>query len=109
MPTLRQRLQATITELQNELSEESVLDPATRLRLQATLNDILAALNRQNDPATTSDPQSADADQDGSSMQLAPQSFAARLGDATRGLESSHPELSTALGSVISALAQMGI
>jgi hypothetical protein len=36
-------------------------------------------------------------------------SLAERLNDATRELESTHPELSTTLGGVIHALAQMGI
>jgi hypothetical protein len=107
MSTTRERLQATLAELQSELAELGELDSTTRERLQATLGDIVAALARTTDDdfprPTEGEPgrsQSGD---------TAPHSLAERLNDATRGLESTHPELSTTLGSVINALAQMGI
>ena len=115
MPTTRDRLQATLVELQRELTELSELDPAMRQRLQATLSDIRAALAQ---PAGTSAaPLSAEAvaqrdiDEDDTTLDVeqSSESLAERLNDATRGLESTHPELSTTLGGVINALAQMGI
>ncbi|MEX2139202.1 MAG: DUF4404 family protein [Pirellulales bacterium] len=113
MPTTRERLQATLADLQNELSELAELDIETRDRLQATLRDIRAALEQRAetpgaDTALTSgriaDEDDTTLDEEGGS-----ESLAERLNDATRGLESTHPELSTTLGGVINALAQMGI
>jgi hypothetical protein len=97
--TSREKLAATLAELQAELADLDQLDASMRARLQATLGDISAALAQPPDgeiaPAIVED--------------SASQSLAERLNDATRGLESTHPELSTTLGGVIHALAQMGI
>jgi hypothetical protein len=97
--TSREKLAATLAELQAELADLGELDAATRQRLQATLGDISEALARP--PGDEDAP--AIVEEDSS------QSLAERLNEATRGLESTHPELSTTLGGVIHALAQMGI
>jgi hypothetical protein len=104
MPSTRERLQSTLAGLQAELSDLEELDPVTRDRLQATLNDIGAALAGQTGRASLDDEEGSTIDQNESQ-----QSLAERLNDVTRGLESTHPELSTTLGGVINALAQMGI
>jgi hypothetical protein len=97
--TTRERLAATLAELQAELAEVGELDANTRQRLQTTLEEILAALAQP--PVDEHAPPLADENE--------AKSLAERLNDATRGLESTHPELSTTLGGVINALAQMGI
>jgi hypothetical protein len=115
MATTHERLQATLADLQAELAELNELDAETRVRLQATLTDIRSALvQRDASPAAIGDhvvsgtdflnEHDTTLDDEG-----ATESLAERLNDATRGLESSHPELSTTLGGVINALAQMGI
>jgi hypothetical protein len=112
MPTSRERLQATLTELQAELAELDELDPATRERLQTTLHDVRAALTRPAESASAASSESGAAptnDDDTTLDEAGEQTLAERLNDATRGLESTHPELSTTLGGVINALAQMGI
>ena len=115
MSTTRERLQATLTELQGELAELDQLDATTRERLRATLSDIVDALARRTDgPILASESNSQRvpiADEDDTTLddEWTPQSLAGRLNEATRGLESTHPKLSTTLGGVINALAQMGI
>jgi hypothetical protein len=112
MPTTRERLQATLTELQAALADLDELDPATRERLQTTLHDIRAALTRPAETASTASSESGAVrsnDDDTTLDEGGEQTLAERLNDATRGLESTHPELSTTLGGVINALAQMGI
>jgi len=91
------------------------LDPATRDRLRETLSDISTALARQAgtpSAVAAAEPDSQRiADEEDTTLddEASQQSLAERLNDATRGLESTHPELSTTLGGVINALAQMGI
>jgi hypothetical protein len=97
--TSREKLEATLTELQAELADLGELDAPVRQRLQTTLAEIRAALARPE----------GGADRSNFSEDNAPHSLAERLNDATRELESTHPELSTTLGGVIHALAQMGI
>jgi hypothetical protein len=97
--TSREKLEATLAELQAELADLNELDVGTRERLQATLGDIAAALARA----------AGGEDAPMLAQENTSQSLADRLNDATRGLESTHPELSTTLGGVIHALAQMGI
>ncbi len=114
MPTTRERLQATLADLQTELSELAELDADTRTRLQATLSDIRAALEQRSEALAAQDnapPSTRIADEEDTTLDQegASESLAERLNDATRGLESTHPELSTTLGGVINALAQMGI
>jgi hypothetical protein len=115
MPNTRERLQATLAELQAELSDLAELDADTRDRLQATLSDIRMALDQRSETLSDQgaapssfgripDEEDTTLDEEGAS-----ESLAERLNDATRGLESTHPELSTTLGGVINALAQMGI
>lgn len=99
MATTREKLEATLAELQAELADLGELDPTMRQRLVSTIGEIRTELARP--PA------------DENALRLmdegAAKSLAERLNDATRGLESTHPELSTTLGGVIHALAQMGI
>jgi hypothetical protein len=115
MPNTRERLQATLVELQDELAELAELDAETRDRLQATLSDIRTALEQRTgiaaDQANTASTSENIAVEDDTTLddEGASESLAERLNDATRGLESTHPELSTTLGGVINALAQMGI
>jgi hypothetical protein len=115
MATTHERLQATLADLQAELAELNELDAETRVRLQATLTDIRSALvQRDASPAAIGDQDVAGTDflnEHDTTLddEGATESLAERLNDATRGLESSHPELSTTLGGVINALAQMGI
>ncbi len=117
MSTVRERLQATLVELQDELEELAELDGETRLRLLSTLRDIRQAIAAPSVSPAAAPSLSADqpAGSAGDSVHPAAdgedslQSLAERLNDATRGLESTHPELSTTLGGVIHALAQMGI
>jgi hypothetical protein len=114
MSTTRERLQATLAELQKELAELDELDAATRERLQSTLFDVREALARPVETAGAAAPSESSArriadDEDTTLDDTGQQTLAERLNDATRGLESTHPELSTTLGGVINALAQMGI
>jgi hypothetical protein len=97
--TSREKLAATLAELQAELADLDQLDASMRERLQGTLAEISAALALPPDDEIAAATLENDASQ----------SLAERLNDATRGLESTHPELSTTLGGVIHALAQMGI
>jgi hypothetical protein len=97
MPTPPEKLQATLDALHSELDAINELDEATREQLRTTIAEIQAALGRR----TARDQSAATPTDD--------QSLAERLNDATRGLESTHPELATNLGGVIHALAQMGI
>ena len=99
MATSREKLEATLSELQVELAELGELDAPVRQRLQSTLGEIRAALARKN----------GGEDRPILGEENAAHSLAERLNDATRELESTHPELSTTLGGVIHALAQMGI
>jgi hypothetical protein len=115
MPTTRERLQATLADLQSELSELAELDTETRNKLHSTLSDIRTALaQRAETPDAGADAGSSEgrlANEDDTTLdqESGAESLAERLNDATRGLESTHPELSTTLGGVINALAQMGI
>jgi hypothetical protein len=99
MATSREKLQATLTDLQAELADLDEVDAQVRGRLQTTLAEIRAALARPD--GGEGRPIAGE--------ENAPHSLAERLNDATRELESTHPELSTTLGGVIHALAQMGI
>ena len=113
MPTARDRLRTTLAELQSELADLPDLDDATRARLRDTLDDIRAALLAESPTQvveTVAEPAAQDsAFEDGPFSFPEDHSLSGRLNDATRGLESTHPELATTLGSVINALSQMGI
>jgi hypothetical protein len=98
MPTSPDKLQAALRELHSQLDELDELDESTRERLRATIGEIQGALNKR-----------ASSDRGPVTPQPQDQSLAERLNDATRELESTHPELATNLGGVIHALAQMGI
>ncbi len=78
------------------------------------MSDIRSALEQRSEGLAAQDdapPSAHIADEEDTTLDQegASESLAERLNDATRGLESTHPELSTTLGGVINALAQMGI
>jgi chromosome segregation ATPase len=98
MSTSPDKLQAALSDLHSELDALNELDESTRERLRATIAEIQTVLKRR-----------ASADRATAKPQPQDQSLAARLNDATRELESTHPALATNLGGVIHALAQMGI
>lgn len=85
----RQQLLATVAQLKRQLDEVQGLDPATQARLRATLADLEATLAGQKP-----------AQQPRIGQQLA---------QAAREFEQSHPILAGTVGSVIDALARMGI
>src|SRR5687767_9439513 len=103
MATTREKLQATLAELQAELTELGELDSPTRERLRETLSEISTALARQmgssSAVAATESSGQRIADEEDTTLddEASGQSLAERLNDATRGLESTHPELSTTL------------
>lgn len=110
MPDTREKLQTTLQELQTELADLDQVDEATRDELRATLAEIQSRLDAAVRGTTVSGRATTVADErDDTELDDENASLAERLNDATRGLESTHPELSTTLGSVIHALAQMGI
>jgi hypothetical protein len=93
-----QDLRTRLSELHTQLEAARSLDPESQALLRQLMADIEQALAR------------------GSvgEQQLVRQhthrgSLIRRLGDATRGFESTHPMLSGAVGSVIDALSRMGI
>ena len=114
MNDMRERLQTTLAELQSELAELDELDAPTRARLDATLADIRSALAKRGESqdvvANQDIARERILDDEDTTLddEVASESLAERLNDATRGLESTHPELSTTLGGVINTLAQMG-
>jgi len=89
VPDEREKLQATLDALQTQLSQAKSLDPAITARLRATLADVDAALAGR-EPSAGHSPSE-------------------RLSQVARDFEASHPTLSGAVGSIIDALARMGI
>ena len=90
----RQRLQATLDELHQQLNDVDEIDPALREQLGSALRDIQMALQARaagNPPAAGTD------------------SVAQRLQEAAREFEENHPALSGTIGSLIDALGRMGI
>ena len=81
MATSREKLEATLAELQAELADLGELDSMTRQRLQTTLGEIRTALARS--PSDEHAPASVD--------EYATQSLAERLNDATRRLGKHSP------------------
>ena len=84
------KLQTALQDLQAALESHSNVEPAVRERLENALNEIRAAID--NLPA---------ADQH--------ESLTGQLASVAQDFEVSHPTLSGMVGSVIDALARMGI
>jgi len=94
MPTDRNKIEATLRQLQAELAESDDIDPELKTRLAAMQAEIQAGLGK---PAATSGPATG------------PTSLTRRLADAALHLEESHPSLSTTIGSLAGILGQMGL
>ncbi len=114
MSATREQLLATLAELHRELSEIGPLDGDARLQLRGTLSEIQQALDRTGESTTGLAMVSADKPvsalrQPGESLAAPTAPLTQRLSDAARELETTHPQLSIALGSVIDGLARMGI
>ena len=93
-----QNLRTTLAELHTQLEAARSLDTDSQTMLRQVMADIEQALARG---GVAQQPLAAQQTHRGSLMR--------RLADAARGFESTHPMLSGAVGSVIDALAQMGI
>jgi hypothetical protein len=87
-----ERLQSTLRQLHDELSQAEGVDPETLARLRALADDIERALERRG----THSPADVDV-------------HASGLKDLLLKFEAEHPQLSVAAGRVADALAAMGI
>jgi hypothetical protein len=94
VPSRSQKLRETLEELRAELAGEATLDPLLRTRLEHTVQQIQEALDRG---APGGDLVTGDA------------SLAERVSESARHFEATHPEIASALGRVIDALAALGI
>ena len=94
MSSRSHRLRETLEELRAELTSEASLDPQLRARLEHTVQQIQEAMDRA---APGGEILSADA------------SLAERVSESARHFEATHPEIASALGRVIDALAALGI
>jgi uncharacterized protein DUF4404 len=90
----RGRLDQALRELRAELDDLSNIDPQLRQRLERTVADLEQALAETTPAGSTAARQSG---------------LAQRLTEMARHFEETHPTLSGTLGSVIDALARMGI
>jgi len=100
MPDELQNLRGTLAELHRQLEAAGSLDADSQALMRQVMVDIEQALSRGE--AAGQQPPAEDASARRGSL-------ARRLADAARGFESTHPTLSGAIGSVVDALAQMGI
>lgn len=98
MPDDLQNLRETLAELHRQLEAAQSLDADSQVMLRQVTADIEQALARGGGAGQSLERESGRRG-----------SLAGRLADATRGFESTHPMLSGAIGSVVDALAQMGI
>jgi len=94
VPARSRRLQQTLEELRAELRAEASLDPQLRARLEHTVEQIEAALDRAG-PA--------------GELGMEGASFTERLSESARHFEATHPDVAAALGRVMDALAALGI
>jgi hypothetical protein len=94
MPTDRNKIEATLHQLQTELAESDDVDPELKDRLAAMQAEIRADLEK---PAAKS------------SAVAESTSLPRRLADAALRLEESHPSLSTTIGTLAGILGQMGL
>jgi DNA repair exonuclease SbcCD ATPase subunit len=99
-----QRLKATLTELEEELSELDSLDDTTREMLEEAAREIDDTLDQYDSSESLAEtPQLLEEEDD---IQQSPRS---RLKEAVGQFETSHPTLSGLLNRLIDALGQMGI
>jgi hypothetical protein len=98
MPDDLQNLRTTLAELHTQLEAARSLDADSQAMMRQVMNDIEQALAR-----------GGEAKQRLAAQHAQRGSLVGRLAAAARGFESTHPMLSGAVGSVIDALAQMGI
>jgi uncharacterized coiled-coil DUF342 family protein len=103
MPHDRARLETALRELQAELETLSGLDPQVRARLEHTIEEIHAELEEADEAEETEEAEQI------TSRSASESSFAERLSETARHFEESHPNLAGMVGSVIDALARMGI
>jgi hypothetical protein len=94
MPTDRNKIEATLRQLQAELIESHDIDPEVKRRLAALQAEIQSSLAT---PAASLSPSAS------------PTSLTRRLAEAALHLEESHPALSTTIGSLAGILGQMGL
>lgn len=92
------KLRATLAELRRELAASHNVDADSLAMMRQVMGDLEQAIARGEEAGGPLDSQT-----------VRRGSIARRLGDAARSFESTHPMLSGAIGSVIDALAQMGI
>lgn len=97
-----EQLRTTLVELHDQLSNTREVTPELRTLLMGLATDIERILAEQ---AAGQLPSSGSA----SSRSGQRESLVARLGDAAREFEDTHPTLAGTIGSVIDALGQMGI
>jgi hypothetical protein len=88
----RKALLGTLDELHGELEAAEDVSPAVEAKLREAMGDIRRVLDANEPEATETPP-----------------TVAGGLSEAARDFESSHPTLSTMLGSIIDALGRMGI
>jgi hypothetical protein len=92
--TRNRKLQETLEGLRAELGAETSLDPQLRARLEHTVEQIQAALDKT---------------APGSEIVTDGATFTERLSESARHFEATHPDIAAALGRVIDALAALGI
>ena len=85
----RKALLGTLDELHEELESAEDVSPAVEAKLRAAMDDIRRVLDANDEQETTT--------------------FSGGLTDAAKDFESSHPTLSSIVGSIIDALGRMGI
>ena len=95
-----QDLPATLHALREQLTSAKNLSPELRADLRSVIADIDRALEEPADEVSRAPASAARAQHD---------SIVARLAEAAREFEETHPTLSGTIGSVIDALGQMGV
>ncbi|MCE9548195.1 MAG: DUF4404 family protein [Planctomycetia bacterium] len=96
-----EKLRRTVAELNAELKSVEPTDPEIQALLQSAMADLAAAMEKQSGVL-----------QAGKAAPAAPNwnpSIVGRLKQAAEHYEYTHPNLSGILGSIVDALAQMGI
>jgi len=88
----RKELLSTLDELHGELEAADDVSPEVEAKLRETIKDIRKVLDASDETSESDAPP-----------------ITARLSEAAEQFESSHPTLSSMLGSAIDALARMGI
>jgi predicted component of type VI protein secretion system len=92
MPGVReQHLRQMLEQLHTELQRTDTIDERSRELLRSVLGDIEALLERKQERGAQ------------------PESITARLREAVRAFETTHPTLTDAINGVADALAKMGI